>query len=358
MTTPLAAALAAKIAARGPIGLDAYMAEAAAAYYGGRDPLGRAGDFVTAPEVSQMFGELIGAWLAQAWLDQGAPARIVLAELGPGRGTLMADALRALAPAQDFLAAAELWIVETSPALRQAQAARLAGASPRFADDVAGLPRGPLFLVANEFFDALPIRQHRRADPGWQERRIGLAEGALVLEWGPLHVDAGLERRFPLTPDGVIVETCPAAEAAAAAIGARIAAEGGAALIVDYGAWDGHGDTLQAVSRHACVDPLALPGEADLTAHVRFRPLAEAAQPARAWGPEPQGAFLGRLGIAARAERLARGRGAEVAARLAADVRRLTDPAEMGTLFKALALTPSGSRPPPGFSLDAAERDA
>ncbi|MBP7003212.1 SAM-dependent methyltransferase [Amaricoccus sp.] len=353
--TPLAASLAARIAAGGPIGLDAYLAEAGAAYYAARDPFGPGGDFVTAPEVSQMFGELVGAWIGQAWLDQGAPGRVVLAELGPGRGTLMADALRALAALPGFLASAELWLVETSPVLRRAQAARLAAFRPHFAARLSELPAGPLFLVANEFFDALPIRQHRRADPGWQERRVGVADGRLAFDWGPLHVDPGLEARFPLTPDGVVVETCPAGEAVAAEVGARIAAAGGAALVVDYGEWDGTGDTLQAVSRHAPADPLAAPGEADLTAHVRFRALAEAARPARSLGPAAQGELLARLGIAARAERLARGRGAEVAARLAGDVRRLTDPTEMGTLFKALAIVPSGAGLPPGFA-DAPER--
>ncbi|MBP7242165.1 SAM-dependent methyltransferase [Amaricoccus sp.] len=348
--TPLAATLAARIAATGPIGLDDFLAAAGQGYYAAADPFGARGDFVTAPEVSQMFGELIGAWLAQVWLDQGAPSRFVLAELGPGRGTLMADALRAMAAAPGLLAAAELWLVETSPVLRRAQAERLASAAPRFADRVSALPPGPLYLIANEFFDALPIRQHRRADPAWQERRVGLAGGRLAFEWGSLRIDPDLDRRFPLTADGVIVETCPVGEVAAAVVGARIAAEGGAALVIDYGAWDGVGDTLQALSRHAPVDPLAAPGTADVTAHVRFRALAEAASPARAFGPEPQGAFLERLGIAARAARLARGRGPDVATLIAADVRRLTDAAEMGTLFKALAFVPPWTGAPPGFA--------
>lgn len=357
--TPLARDLAARIAAQGPLRLDAFMAAAGAAYYASRDPFGAGGDFVTAPEISQMFGELVGAWLGQAWLDQGAPGRIVLAELGPGRGALMQDALRALRGLPGFLASAELWLVETSPVLRQAQAARLPQA--RFAADLADLPPGPLFVVANEFFDALPIRQSRRADPGWQERVVGLdpdhpGQGRLAFGWDPLRLDPALDRRFPLTPDGVVVETCPAGEAVAAALGARIAAQGGAALVVDYGAWDGVGDTLQAVARHARADPLDAPGESDLTAHVRFRALAEAARPARAWGPVPQGALLERLGIAARTARLAAGRDEAVAARLAADVRRLTDPAEMGTLFEALALLPPQGGPPPGFAADDAER--
>jgi SAM-dependent MidA family methyltransferase len=353
--TVLGEALRARIAAEGPLRLDAYMAACAAAYYGTADRFGAAGDFVTAPEVSQMFGEFVGAWLGRVWLDQGAPGRVVLAELGPGRGTLMADAARALRAAPGLLEAAELWLVETSPVLRRSQAARLASLAPRWADRIEALPPGPLLLVANEFFDALPVRQFRRADPAWQERVVRLDGDRLAFGFAPPAVDPALDARFPLLPDGVVVEIRPAGEAIARHIGARLAAAGGAALIVDYGAWDGTGDTLQAVRGHRPADPLEGPGEADLTAHVRFRDLAAAARPARAWGPAPQGAFLARLGIAARAERLARGRGPEDAARIAGGLRRLTDPAEMGTLFRALALTPPDATPPPGFEADDAQ---
>jgi NADH dehydrogenase [ubiquinone] 1 alpha subcomplex assembly factor 7 len=350
--TPLEVRLRDRIARAGPITVHDYMAAAAAAYYAGRDPFGAAGDFVTAPEISQMFGELIGAWMAHAWAAQGRPSRVVLAELGPGRGALMADALRALRAAPGFLAAADLWLVETSAALRRAQAARLGGFAPRWAARIDELPAGPLFLVANEVIDALPIRQYRRADPGWQERRVDLVQGRLAFGFAPIRLDAGLDARFPLLPDGVIVEVNPGGEAIARDVGARIAAAGGAALIVDYGAWDGTGDTLQALRRHAPVDPLGAPGEADLTAHVRFRALAEAAAPARAFGPAPQGAFLARLGIGARAARLAAGRTPEVAAAVAGQLRRLTDPAEMGTLFRAMAVMPADAAPPPGFEAD------
>jgi SAM-dependent MidA family methyltransferase len=298
-----------------------------------------------------MFGELIGAWIAQVWQEQGRPARFVLAELGPGRGTLTADALRALRGAPAFLEAMELWLVETSPTLRRAQAVRLAGAGARWAARVEELPEGPLFVVANEFFDALPIRQFRRADPGWQERRVGLVGDRLGFTFGRLAPAPELDPRFPLLPDGVLVEVSPAAEAIARRLGARIAGEGGAALIFDYGAWDGTGDTLQAVRAHAFADPLEAPGEADLTAHVRFRALAEAAAPAQALGPVTQGAFLGRLGIGARAARLAAGRGLATAEAVAGQLRRLTDPAEMGTLFKAMALVSPGATAP-GFERD------
>jgi SAM-dependent MidA family methyltransferase len=338
--TALGDILAARIAAEGPLRLDAFMALCQQRYYATRDPLGPAGDFVTAPEISQMFGELIGAWAAQVWADQGLGS-FVLAELGPGRGTLMRDALRAAAVLPGFREAARLWLVETSPALRARQAVTLAGHAPRWADGVHELPPGPLIAIANEFFDALPIRQFQRVDPLWRERHVALAAGRLVLGWGPPRPDAGLDARF-LVPDGTVVDLCPAGEAIATALGARVR-DGGAALIVDYGAWDGTGDTLQAVRGHARADPLDAPGEADLTAHVRFRALAEAARVRAHF--TTQGAFLELLGIAVRAQTLAR-RDPEA---VAAAHRRLTHPDEMGNLFRVLALTP-GHAVPPGFA--------
>lgn len=346
----LAAVLAARIAAEGPMRLDTFMAACLGHYYATRDPLGARGDFVTAPEVSQMFGELIGLWAAQVWLDQGMAPRFVLAELGPGRGTLMADALRATARVPGFSAAAEVWLVETSPVLRQRQAEALVGRLVHWVDDIGALPPGPLIVIANEFFDALPIRQVQRAGEVWRERQVVVADGRLAFAWGPARPDAGATVRFPVLADGGIGEICAAAEAVAAALGARVAAAGGAALLIDYGAWDGSGDTLQALAGHRMVDPLATPGEADLTAHVRFRALAEAARPARATAAVGQGAFLEQLGIAARASRLAEGQGPETALAIAAAHRRLTHPDEMGNLFRVMALTPEGAPPPPGFA--------
>lgn len=348
-------ALRALISRQGSASVADLMGLALAEYYSARDPFGVAGDFVTAPETSQMFGELVGAWIAQAWIAQGAPGRLILAELGPGRGTLMTDALRALRSVPGFLDAAELWLVETSPALRAAQAERLGAFAPRWADSVEGLPQGPLFVVANEFFDALPIRQHRRADAFWQERRVVLTgEDRLGFAFGPPRPEPGLDARFPLASDGTLVETSAAGEAIAALLGARIAGAGGAALIFDYGEFDGVGDTLQAIRRHAPAEPLVEPGRADLTAHVRFRALIEAARPATAHGPQPQGAFLLALGLATRAERLARGRSSEVSNRIASEVHRLTDPTEMGSLFKTLALLPPRAGTPAGFEADGA----
>lgn len=316
-------------------------------YYVTRDPFGAAGDFVTAPEISQMFGELLGAWAAQVWSDQGRPDPFVLAELGPGRGTLMRDALRAGAGAPGFRAAARVWLVETSPVLRSRQAEALEGAGAQWAGSPAGLPDAPLIVLANEFFDALPVRQFQRLGVAWRERRVALEGGRLAFGWGPPSAVAALEARYGAVPDGALVEVSPEGEAVAAALGARIAGRGGAALIVDYGRWDGTGDTLQALAGGARADPLARPGEADLTAHVRFRALAEAAGAGlRASGPAPQGAFLERLGITARARVLARGGAGEG---VAAAHRRLTHPEEMGNLFQALALTPRAAPIPPGF---------
>ncbi|WP_238368011.1 class I SAM-dependent methyltransferase [Mesobacterium pallidum] len=349
--TPLGQILAARIAATGPITLAEYMAECllhpAHGYYATRDPLGASGDFITAPEISQMFGELIGLSLAQAWLDQGAPAPITLAELGPGRGTLMVDVLRATRGVPGFHAALRLHLVEASPTLRAAQAETLAGQAPTWHDSVDTLPEdAPLLLVANEFFDALPIRQFQRDGDGWRERHVGLDGTTLTLGLGPAAPRPELAARLEDTTDGDIVETCPAAAPITSAIAQRIATQGGAALIIDYGDWTSLGDTFQALRAHEPTDPFAAPGEADLTAHVDFAALAAAAAPARHSRVTPQGVFLERLGITPRARALAARGDADA---IAAQHRRLTHPDEMGTLFKVLGLYPDGATPPPGL---------
>jgi SAM-dependent MidA family methyltransferase len=344
--------LIARIARTGPLSVADYMAECLLhpehGYYATRDPLGTAGDFITAPEISQMFGELIGLWLAQVWMDQGAPGRIVLAELGPGRGTLMADALRATRAVPGFHDAVELHLVEASPVLRAAQGAALGGHAPSFHDSVADLPEGPLYLVANEFFDALPIRQFQRRGDGWSERMIGAEGDKLIWGLSPPAPVAALSHR-PEVTDGQIVETCAPAEAIAGEIGRRVAAHGGAALIIDYGDAESIGDTFQALSGHAPVDPLEAPGTADLTAHVAFGPIARSAAPSKASALTPQGVFLERLEITQRAQSLARGlSGAALEAHVAAH-RRLTHPQEMGHLFRVLALSPPGGPLPPAL---------
>jgi NADH dehydrogenase [ubiquinone] 1 alpha subcomplex assembly factor 7 len=349
--TALQDLLVAQIARTGPITLAEYMAQAlmhpAHGYYATRDPFGVAGDFTTAPEISQMFGEMIGLSLAQSWLDQGAPDAVTLAELGPGRGTLMADILRATRHVPGFHAAITVHFIESSPHLRKQQAKAVPGAV--FHDAVDDLPVAPLWLVANEFFDALPIRQFIRHGQGWRERMIGAQDGALVFGLSDAVPLAQLAPRLADTKDGDLVEICPALPAITRAIGQRIADHGGAALIIDYGDWQSLGDTLQAVQAHAPCDPLAAPGAADLTAHVDFAAIAAHCAPAAHSRVTAQGVFLERLGITARAQHLAKAlTGDRLSAHIAAH-RRLTHPTEMGELFKVIALYPATALPPPGL---------
>jgi NADH dehydrogenase [ubiquinone] 1 alpha subcomplex assembly factor 7 len=358
VTTPLAELLARRIAADGPLTIAAYMAEAlghpAHGYYITRDPLGATGDFTTAPEISQMFGEMIGAWCAERWQAMGRPDPVLLVELGPGRGTLMADALRVLERVPGLATALRLHLVETSPALRARQRAALGARPAHWHDRLDSVPDGPLLLVANEFFDALPIRQLVRTEAGWAERCVGLAPDGRGLAFvhdgatAPLLVPPALRD----APAGSVVELCPAGAAVAAAIGARLAAAGGAALIIDYGyAGPACGDTLQAVRAHRHADILAEPGLADLTAHVDFAALARAAEGAgcRGHGPVGQGDFLKALGIGLRAEQLRRLATPAQARDIEAALARLTGDDQMGRLFKVLALTDAGASVPAGF---------
>ena len=348
--TELGQIIAARIRAHGPITLAEYMQTCLLhpehGYYVTRDPFGQAGDFTTAPEIHQMFGELCGLALAQAWLDQGAFAPFTLAEPGPGRGTLMADILRAVTNVPGMRQGAEVALIEASPHLRRMQRQRLGEVS--HLDSLAQLPDQPLFLIANEFFDALPIHQFQRVADGWSERMVGLDNGFLTLGLGPA---MNLPREADL---GTLVETCPAGVAAMTAIAGRIVRHGGAAIVVDYGGWNGTGDTFQALRRHATDDPLAHPGEADLTAHVDFAPLAAAAIRAGAVASKPvaQGPWLLGLGAGERAQCLTAAGDAGAAAAL----QRLTAAEEMGQLFKALAIWPRGAAPVPGF--EALDTDA
>ncbi len=319
-------ALRVRIAREGPITVAEYMAAANAHYYASRDPLGVKGDFTTAPEISQMFGELIGIWLADLWSRAGAPADAVYVELGPGRGTLAADALRAM-KAAGF--APPVHFVETSPLLRDAQAERVPAG--RWHADFSTLPADvPLLIAANEFFDALPVQQF--AADGRELRVTSANDG--------------------FARDGAVeTETSSASLDIICALAERLAAQGGAMLIVDYG-YDrpGRGDTLQAVAGHAYADPWAAPGTRDLTAHVDFHALAVAARSAgvRIAGPVGQGDWLDAMGIAVRAAALARAapsRTEEIeAARL-----RLTAPEQMGRLFKAMAVLAPDWPHPVGF---------
>jgi NADH dehydrogenase [ubiquinone] 1 alpha subcomplex assembly factor 7 len=349
----LLALLARRIREAGPISLAEYMESALwderHGYYATRAPIGARGDFITAPEVSQVFGELIGLWCADLWRKMGAPGTVLMCELGPGNGTLMKDFLRAARVAPEFRRAIRLHLVERSPALRAVQQKALTDATPVWHERLDQLPPGPLLLVANEFLDALPIRQFERRKDGWHERRIGLdAQRDLAFVSDP----AATECKLSDWPEGSVAEICPEALALAQALGSRLKHQGGAALFVDYGYFPAApGDSFQAVSRHRRFDPLKDPGSADLTAHVDFAAFARAAAAsgARVWEPAAQGDFLRALGLMERAKRLAAGKTEAESQAIAAACRRLIEPAQMGSLFKALALAQPSLSAPAGF---------
>ncbi|NNG05333.1 MAG: class I SAM-dependent methyltransferase [Inquilinus sp.] len=353
-----------EIAARGPMSVARFMAIALDdpqhGYYRTRDPLGRAGDFTTAPEISQIFGELIGIWLVDCWDRLGRPEPFQLVELGPGRGTLTVDALRAARIVPAFAAAAALHLVETSPVLRARQKATLEAAdapAPAWHESLATVPEGPLLLVANEFFDALPIRQFQRAADGWHERMVGCEDGpggALCFTLAPRPSPAAtlLPAARADCPIGAVVEYGEAAESVAAEIGRRIARTGGGALIADYGhSRPGVGDTLQAVRRHRYADPLADPGETDLTAHVDFSALAAAARESGAAvdGPVAQARWLDAMGIAARAAALKQRATPDQCRDIDSGVERLTAADGMGHLFQMMSIAPQRLAPTAGF---------
>lgn len=341
------------IEATGPMPVNEYMAtclfDPQDGYYTTREPFGTGGDFTTAPEISQMFGELVAVWLFQAWQALGRPMPVTLAEIGPGRGTLMKDMLRTfsrLDPA--FAADAGFAMIETSPRLKGVQKATLAGIAGSIAwhKTIGTLPRAPLLIVGNELFDAVPVRQFVRQDEGWRERMVGLdGEGRLAFFAGAGSLDpALLPAGADSAPPGSVAEIAPARSALMQAIAERLAGDGGVGLFIDYGHLEpGLGDTLQAVRAHACEDVLANPGAADLTAHVDFAALAEVARGrGLATRSTTQGDFLLRMGLLERAGLL--GAGADEAARekISAAVERLAGRQAMGDLFKVLAVAPRG----------------
>lgn len=324
--TPLERALRDRIQAEGPISVEAFMEACNAYYYATRDPLGTSGDFTTAPEISQMFGEMIGAVLADCWKRAGAPSDAILAELGGGRGSLASDALRLLRPA-GF--SGEVHMVETSPKLRELQ--RTAVPEAHFHDRIADLPRKPMLLVANEFLDALPVRQFVNG----KERKVLVAAGGLAFDG-----------------DGEVVEDSPAREEAVTAVAARLAEAGGVALLIDYGhVRSAPGDTLQAVRRHGYSPVLADVGEQDLTAHVDFESVADAARKAGAkvTPVETQGEWLIALGIESRAQALSRAN-PDRATDVQAALNRLVGKNEMGALFKVVAIHSPDWPAPAGFA--------
>jgi len=365
--TPLACIIAEEIQATGPIPVARFMELAlnhpSYGYYRSCYPLGVSGDFITAPETSQMFGEMIGLWAAVVWESLGAPAPFTLAELGPGRGTLIADALRAGRAKTGFVKAARLHLVETSPPLRAHQMKALGVFDPLFHDHVAELPTGPLIVIANEFFDALPVRQIIPMEAGWSERCVDYQPDCI----GGFNFTIG----SPVPPEdfnptftwdvasgdtnpGPIHELSPTGQTIIGELAGRCANAPGAVLIIDYGhVKSGVGETLQAVRGHEFINPLSDPGTADLTAHVDFEALTRSALDAgiNVFGPISQSQFLISLGITARAKRLMAKATAKQAGDIEAALKRLLAPSEMGNLFKVMALASPGAKAPPGFAV-------
>lgn len=351
--------IAALIRETGPISVAQYMALALydpqSGYYTTRATIGRGGDFITAPEVSQMFGEMLGLWCVQSWVEMGAPDPFHLIEIGPGTGTLMADAWRAARITPAFQKAAAITLIEINPGFQAQQRAALAtvGARAEHAAALSAIPGGPSLILANEALDCLPARQFLRTRSGWRERAVGLdAEGALAFGFAPDPIAADvIPAHLRDAPEGAIVEWAPALESLIAEIGGRLLGSPGRALLIDYGAdAPSPGDTLQAIRAHEKLSPLAAPGDSDLTAHVDFVELSRLARTLalQMQGPLAQGPFLNALGLGLRAEALAR---ANPAAREAIGLayNRLTAPDQMGALFKAVALSSPHLPPASGF---------
>lgn len=360
-STMLAARLKECIARNGPISVSDYMeaclADKDAGYYPSRQPIGADGDFITAPEVSQVFGELLGLWAIAVWRSMGAPRPVTVAELGPGRGSLMADALRAWRTFPEFLANVSIALVETSSVLREVQRTALYDADVPICwqESVGALPPQPLIVIANEFVDALPVRQLVWREHRWRERCINIApQGGLAFcEGAPVENESlRLAGEALNVPDGSILEIRPGTDALVAVLAAHAQTASLAALFVDYGHVEtGCGDTLQAVSKHKFADPLKAPGETDLTAHVDFAALKDEAAKhgLMAYGPMPQGQFLLKLGLEARRDHLCKTATLQQCQEILSATNRLVDPAAMGVLFKALVLTSPGLAPPPPF---------
>lgn len=356
---PLTEKIIAAIRAEGPMRLDAFIRTALTdpehGYYTTAQPIGAAGDFITAPEVSQIFGELIGLWCVDRWQAMGKPDPVLLVELGPGRGVLMADALRAAGQAcVSFLESAALHLVETSAPLRADQRERLSDAEPAWHDSLESVPVGPMLVIANEFIDALPVRQLRRFAGGWQEMHVYVDIGPRLFgRWHDLDHDPAQELHpmYRGLPEGIVIEHAPERAAFAKALAARLARDGGAALVIDYAhRGGGVGSTLQSLRGHDRADVYQWPGQADVTALVDFGPLARAAAEAgcRIDGPVDQGRFLLNLGLTERLRTLTAANPAE-ADSLRAGAHRLIDDDQMGSLFRAMAIFDPALGPTPGF---------
>jgi len=364
----LAKHLASLIRGHGPLTVEQWMGQVLGhpelGYYMSAEPFGVKGDFTTSPEISQMFGEMLGLWAAHTWQQIGAPPLVHLVEIGPGRGTLMADALRAAAALPDFVAAIDVHLVETSPRLRTAQQAALGEYEITWHEDLAGVPAGPMILLCNELFDALPIRQFVHTAEGWRERLVdldpdsSLANNAdapsfrFVASPGPSMAMALVDEAVQDAPEGSVAELCPSGLRLASEIASRLQSQGGAGLIIDYGYVKSQaGDTLQAVSKHDSYHVLAAPGQIDVCALVDFAMLGHAIREAGAQvsGLREQGEFLTALGIDTRAQILKANQPAAAAPMIDAALERLTGADAMGKLFKVMAITPAGAPRPAGF---------
>ncbi|WP_300532561.1 SAM-dependent methyltransferase [Maricaulis sp.] len=355
--------LKARIREQGPLSIANFMTEAlfdpVEGFYATKDPIGAGSDFITAPEISQMFGELVGVFVLQSWVDLGRPGQVHLIELGPGRGTMMSDILRTARALPGFLEAAQVTLIEASAALKSVQAQTLgpSGAQIGWADRLEAVAPGPSIIIGNEFLDCLPVRQAIRHRGQWHERMVTLGdEGEFVFALGPdLGPDSALiPERLRDLPDGQLAEFRPGDLQVVEALAKRFAKAPGRALFIDYGpALSEPGDTLQAIRAHAKVEVLDAPGTADLTARVDFESLARAAhqQGLQSHGPIGQGDFLARLGLEARAATLSQS-APEKRAQIARQVFRLTDSDQMGDLFKAIALQSPALPEPPAFSAD------
>jgi NADH dehydrogenase [ubiquinone] 1 alpha subcomplex assembly factor 7 len=358
--TALSEILRRRISAEGPITIADFMTAALLhpehGYYTGKDQFGADGDFITAPEISQMFGELIGLWCAATWQQMGMPRDISLVELGPGRGTLMADALRALRMAPAFLEHTSIHLVEASPALQAVQKSTLSAYDITWHDHLESLPESPCLLIANEFLDALPIRQIVRQDDIWHERLVSHhGEGfVFILDKAPSPLATLLPETISKNaPPQSLIEISPTVLGVAKTVSDRIARNGGTALFIDYGhGVTSPGETLQAVRAHQSVDVLDVPGTADVTAHIDFAAFARAASNASVHGPVEQGDFLMRLGIKARRDTLSQEATQQTQTEIDQAFQRLTAPEEMGRLFKVMALAPNGAQAPAGFETD------
>ncbi len=346
-----------QIAQDGPLSVADYMqlclGHPEHGYYMKYDPFGREGDFITSPEISQIFGELLGLWCADMWQQMGGgPAALV--EIGPGRGTLMKDALRATQQLPGFHDHLTIHMIETSPRLANMQYHALREMHPRieWLDGIQELPAKPVLLVANEFFDALPIKQFVKTANGLEERKVDWDDEEQKLVFITQPAGLSLAKGNDGLAEGKIVESCPAARGVMGDIASHMAQHGGASVIIDYGyIGEAQSDTLQAVKAHQFASVLDQPGEADLTAHVDFSALAEVAEAKklRCFGPVDQGAFLTRLGAEIRAQNLLKVAAPDQKEAIVSGLSRLIAPEQMGTLFKVLAVTSSVSVVPNGF---------